>query len=365
MNYQSQEVSARMGLDEALKAFSGEICYLTLKDGTNIEIIPQNQPEMGYIDNQLYNQDNFNDEFVEENYEDNYNYNYEEMEYNNSGVFRGKGQNVNPKKSRLRKTILKSIDGKEKKVEKEEKLRNVNEKIIFEHTENNNYLQCANCLKFFLTEENESESKTNPQTPNKQDVRQQPQQQKQNLPQNQQKIPQNKQQYPPNQQMGIPQRPNQPQQKMPGQQTPQKIRQQNYQQMPQQQKGVPNQKQKNNVLPGNMRPNQQRIPNQVFRARKKESNRYASNNDRYIIHKNNYFVDNNINYNTDESNYYLSWGKQKKENKICPECSSKKKMPHNNSYRNIDVAKNLQFGYTDDNLYEYMENDYYEYPNNY
>ena len=143
------------------------------------------------------------------------------------------------------------------------------------------------------------------------------------------------------------------------QQTPQKP---NQQQMPQQQKGVPNQKKKNNILPGNMRPNQIPIPNQpVFRARKKESNRYTSNNDRYLIPKNNYFLDNNINYNTYESDYYPASGKQKKIYKICVECSSKQKMSHNNSYGNLNVAKNLQFN----NLSEYMNDDYYEYPDNY
>ena len=211
MNYQSQQINARMGLEEVLNTFSDEICYITLRDGSNIEIIPQNQPEMGYNDNQLnLQEEEFNDEFVEENFDENnnYDYDYEGLMLDSPTILRGKGQNINPKKSILRKTVLKSLDGreKEKKVETEVKLRNINEKILFNHIENNDYLQCVNCLKFFLTEGNENlnENKSKPQTPNKPKIPQQPQQQKQNYPQNQQqqypqnqqKVPKNQQQYP-------------------------------------------------------------------------------------------------------------------------------------------------------------------------
>ena len=410
MNYQSQQINARMGLEEAVNTFSDEICYITLRDGTNIEIIPQNQPEMGYNDNQLnLQEEEFNDEFVEENFDENnnYDYDYEGLMLDSPTILRGKGQNINPKKSILRKTVLKSLDGREqeKKVETEVKLRNINEKILFSHIENNDYLQCANCLKFFLTEgkENLNENKSKPQTPNKPKIPQQPQQQKQNYPQNQQqqypqnqqkvpnnqqqypqqypqnqqkypqnqqKLPQNQQKFPANQQIGIPQRPNQPQQIRPGQKTPQKPNQQYYQQIPQQQKGVINPKQKNNILPGNMKPNRPPNLNQfggggqipVFRARKKETNRYDSNND---------YLNNNA---SAEENYYSSSGKPRRYG-ICDECSSHKKMTKGNSYGNINVAKNLQFGfnnskkemgYTDNNLSELMKDeDYYEYPNNY
>ena len=136
MNYQSNQISTRMGLEEALNTFSGEICYLTLKDGTTIEIIPKNQIEFGYTDNQLENKEqfNYNDEFVEENIEDNYNnINYEQIISNQPTQLRGRGPNKKMAKS-LRKTVLKSLDGKdkEKQFKNKGKLRNLNDKLIYQ-----------------------------------------------------------------------------------------------------------------------------------------------------------------------------------------------------------------------------------------
>ena len=53
INYHSQVINARMSLEEALNAYSGEVKFLTLRDGTNIEIISGNQfyrkrPEVSY-----------------------------------------------------------------------------------------------------------------------------------------------------------------------------------------------------------------------------------------------------------------------------------------------------------------------------
>ena len=121
MNYDAQEIDARMSLDEALKAYAGEIQILTLRDGTNIEIISDNynfrsrprMGEMGYTDNQLRNVEENDNEFIEENLVDNYNqYNYQQITPTKQGLLRGKGQNKGLGKS-LRKTILRSIDGKE------------------------------------------------------------------------------------------------------------------------------------------------------------------------------------------------------------------------------------------------------------
>jgi hypothetical protein len=66
INY-NQMKNTRMGLNEALKSFSGEISYLTLKDGTCIEVMPDNyHPEKDYTDNQLQMGGENEDEFVEE-----------------------------------------------------------------------------------------------------------------------------------------------------------------------------------------------------------------------------------------------------------------------------------------------------------
>jgi len=197
MNYQSQKVSDRMTLKEALNAYYNDICYLTLKDGTNIEIIP----EMGYMDNQLdYGQSQ--NEFVEEKLPDySNNFNYNQVEQNSQGPLRGRGQNKKQLGKSLRKTVLKSLNGKgkEAKVQSQGKLRNVNALITF--TESNDYIQCANCLKFFPSDEDNENEKTDnssqqPQTPIKQQVQETPKKgqqlpKQQVNPQPQQKYPQN------------------------------------------------------------------------------------------------------------------------------------------------------------------------------
>ena len=387
MNYQSQQLNVKMGLEEAINNFQGEICYLTLKDGTNIEIVQKNQPEMGYINNKLNSPYEYNDEFVEEIQEQNFNnFNYEDSIPNQSGPLRGRGQKKKLGKS-LRKTVLKSIDGKEKvkEIKSSGKLRNLKEKIIYQETENNDFIQCANCFKFFPKDEKENENEiasnsNNPQTPNNQQVPSQPQ--------NNQFFPPHQQQnkiMPPNQPMGKQQRPpQQPQQPpRPGQKIPKYFPKQQYIQVvpPLPQRDGRNQRQKINIPQG--RPNQIPMPQQfkgqnyVFRARKKV-NRYESNNDRYYNSKNNYL---NNNVNTQRNYYPASGHKQKTENILCDECSSGKKMTHNTSYGNLNVARNLNFGfsgskketgYKDNNLTEYIDygNDYdnaeyYEYPSTY
>ena len=384
MNYQSHRAIERMRLEDALNEFASEICYITLKDGTNIEIIQNNQPKMDYIDDKNNLQYDYKDEFIEEFPEENTNnFNYQNMESNQPELqLRGRGQNKKLVKS-LRKTVLKSIDGKEKEKEiKKGKLRNLKDKIIFQQTESNDFLQCAHCFKFFESDENEAEKEKTadsnyPQTQNKQQLPPQ-QQNNQFFPPNQQ----GNKFIPPSQHKGPKRPPQPPQQIPPGHKMVQNIPKQQYQQQHhlQPQKVGPNQKHKNNIPQA--RPNQIPIPqqfwaqNQSFRARKKDSNRYESNNDRYFNSKNNYYLNNNFNK---EGNYFYpaSGKKQKTEYILCEECSSGKKMKHNTSYGNLNVARNLNYGfsgdkrvdeYTDNNPSEYMNyghTEYYEYPSSY
>lgn len=374
MNYQSHQINARMSLEEAINTFPGEICYLTLKDGTNIEIIQNNQleHEMGFIDNQLSSPNEYNDGFFEENIQQNdIDFNYQPQIFGQQGVLRGRGPNKKHGKS-LRRTVLKSLDGKEKEKKISEdgkKLKNLNEQIIVHQTETNDFLQCANCFKFFQMDEEEKEKKELkiPQIPNKQQTPSQPQKIQFN-PQNQQ----------PKQVMTGNVHP--PQQIREGQKIQQMLpkQQQKYQQItPQKQKIPSNQRQKMNIHQGNLRANQPPIQMQfraqpIFRARKKVTNRYDSNNDRYFNAKNNNTYANN-NFNNGGNYYYPPSGKKRiKEYKICDECSSKKKMRQNASYGNINLARNLNYGfnqdiqergYTDNNLSEFImdENEYYEY----
>ena len=174
MYNEPQVMNARMGLDEALRDYSRQICYITLNDGTNIEIIPNNQQnkrrsrqEIDQINNQIRKQKGNYNEFFEENYlENSEDLNYLQKSPNNQIILKEKGLKENIGKS-LRKTVLKSIDGSEKvaKVQKQEKLRffknNVNPCLneIIRHTEDNEFLQCANCKKFFCLDENEEKNK--------------------------------------------------------------------------------------------------------------------------------------------------------------------------------------------------------------
>ena len=440
-NYSPFEINSRMPLNEALNAYSDQISYITLKDGTNIEVYHDNQnfrqrPEMGY-NNQIQSQNDY--EFVEENIiETSPNAYYQQTPMNYPGPFRGKGL----KKSlgtTLRKTVLKSMTGKEPEanVPSEQKLRyfnpnkgnkSLNDIITF--TENNEYLQCANCKKFFISDEKEDENKD--QT-NNQPIQNENQNQNQKIPaQNQQFAqvtprkndqkknyqPYSGQQSPPPQQfqphqnisqfypqqghpsqnqyhqnqmmphnqkqqqniqMGFPPMPNQYQQQFYPQQGQhhQKQPQQYYQQIPvpqqkQNQRGV----QKGYGVQGSyiaqnapMSAQFRGQNNYVFRARKKEVNRYDSNNDRYI------------NYTSEENYIYPGSNKKRGSNrKLVFECPIHKKMIHNTSSNNIN--RNLSYGfkksysnapeigYTDNNLSEYINANemgmnnigYYKYP---
>ena len=430
-NYSPFEINSRMPLNEALNAYSDQISYITLNDGTNIEVYQDNQnfrqrPEMGY-NNRIQSPNEY--EFVEENIiETSPNAYYQQTPMNYPGPFRGKGL----KKSlgiTLRKTVLKSMTGKEPEanVPSEQKLRyfNPNKEIrslndIITFTENNEYLQCANCKKFFISDEKEDENKDQA---NNQPI--QNENQNQNIPEQNQQFaqvtprkndqkknyqPYSGQQSPPSQQfqpyqnisqfypqqgypsqhhhhqnqkqnipMGFPPMPNQYQQQFYPQQSHhhQKQPQQYYQQIPvpqqyQNQRGV----QKGYGVQGSYLA--QNAPmsaqfrgqnNYVFRARKKEVNRYDSNNDRYI------------NYSSEENYIYPGSNKKRGSNrKLVFECPIHKKIIHNTSSNNIN--RNLSYGYkksysnapesgyTDNNLSEYIKANemdmnnigYYKYP---
>ena len=394
MNYQSEGNYARMDLKEALKHYSNDILYLTLKDGTNIEIIPDKIPEMGYMDNQLSRHFEENDEFIEEKLEENpNNLLIKQMMPKQPGPLRGRGQKKFGKS--LRKTVLKSMNGneKEKKIEKNGKLRNTNDNLILKITENNDFIQCANCFKFFPPDEDEDNTKKESSIP--QNVRNDqklpsnyPKQIQPNYPQQQQQ----KYPLPQNPQMMMPQ----PPQVKPG--PGQKIPHSAHNQQQQYTKVIPTSKQQQNIVqrknvPGmnNIRPNQpppmnmqfRGGQNQVFRARKKTKNRYDSNNDRYFNSNNN-----NINYVTTEVNYYYpASGKKPVSSNYqiyeeYEEYPSQPKLTHNSSYGNLNVAKNLKYGFNkvsneiryadadvDNNMDDYLNNtDYYnnsyQYQNN-
>ena len=371
MNYQPQLNNIRMGLNEALNAYSNEICYLTLRDGTTVEIIP----EMSYINDQLQNEMNEN-EFIEDGNEGNFSdFNYQQMIVNHPAALRGRGQNKNIGKS-LRKTVLKSTNGKEKetKVRAKGKLRNF--KALINFTENNDFLQCGNCKKFFSKDDegNENENTNNssqPQTPNKQHIQN-------TSKKNQQQVSPQQQKYPQNEQMGYQPRSNQAHQgfqqfyqiKIPQNQRPQ---QQYYQQIPSNQQKSPGQK-KGRIPTGYFQPMATQFRGQIqpiFRARKKNS----SNTNRYNLNEN-YYIDQN--YSAEENYYYpISAKKHVSEQRIYIEYPINKKASHNINSSNSNVVKNLNFGmkrsissnqenpYTDNNLSEYIKTNnmgYYEYP---
>ena len=430
MNYNNQMISARMGLGEALQSYSGEIQFVTLKDGTNIEIIPNNPPEMAYMDNQFQNEFENQDDFVEEKVGGNiYNLNYQQVEKKQPGPLRGKKKVLGKP---LRKTVLKSIDGtqEEKSFDGQGKLRNLKNNAnpslneIIHFTENNDFLQCANCFKFFVSNEKEGQNTTqntgqkvnsNQQIPmqNQQIPKQNqqkspyPQQFPQQPPHHNQKHPQQpphhnqkqpqqpypnqqfpnypNQNYPPNMNKGFPQKPNQPQQMyqqvQPGKQVnPNKKKQQPqqfYQQMPGQQfKGVtfqqnqyPGQKNVQGFYPGmpNQPMNMQfRGQNQVFKARKKdieiETNELDDDN----------YYDNNV-----EQNYYypVSAKKVRSNKNIYVENPINKRTNYNIDNRGLprnlsygfkkNISSNREMGYIDNNLTEYVQYDdseYYQYP---
>ena len=123
----------RMDLEQALLTYGNDIDYLILRDGTSIEII---------------------DEFVQEKVEDNYD-NYMYKEINQDGTLRGKES-----KKVLRKTVLQSsMMNNQDNLRNYNNNKNNNEKnVIVKISENNEYLQCANCFKFFNSKETEEET---------------------------------------------------------------------------------------------------------------------------------------------------------------------------------------------------------------
>ena len=134
----------RMNLEQALLQNGNDINFLVLNDGTSIEIIDDYQNE--------------NDEFVEEKFdEDNYGYNnyiYKEIDQN--GTLRGKGLKKNNNMKPLRKTILKSINNDEGKLRST--VHDNNNNAMIKISENNEYLQCAHCFKFFNEKNDEEET---------------------------------------------------------------------------------------------------------------------------------------------------------------------------------------------------------------
>ena len=420
-NYSPYVINSRMPLNEALNAYSGQISYITLKDGTNIEVYQDNQnfrqrPDMGY-NNQIQGQNEY--EFVEENIiETSPNEYYQQSSVNYPVPFRGKDLKKSLGKT-LRKTVLKSMTGQEPEanVQSEQKLRfnpkkgnkSLNDLITF--TEDNEYLQCANCKKFFISDEKEDGNKDqannqpiqneNQNQPNEQATPQKNNQNKHYQPYSGQQSPPPQQFYP---QQGHPsQHPHHHQNQMmphhnqkhqqnfpmgfPPMQNPyqqqfypqkghhhQKQPQQFYQQIPVPQQ-YPSQRgaQKGYGVQGSyfapMSTQFRGQNNYVFRARKKEVNRYDSNNDRYI------------NYTTEENYMYPASAKKHGSNrKVVFECPIHKKIIHNSSSNNVN--RNLSYGYkksysnapesgyTDNNLTEYMNQNamgmnnigYYKYP---
>ena len=429
LNYDAQEINARMSLDEALKTYAGEIQILTLRDGTNIEIISDNynfrsmprMREVGYTDNKLGNVEENDNVFVEENLVDNFNqYNYQQITPVKQGLLRGKGQKKGLGKS-LRKTVLKSIDGKEQEKQFENGiLRNLksnkkkeNLNTIISFTENNDFLQCANCNKFFCSEEEPKTQKTTVnEAQNNQKIptnaQQIPQKPKQNIPYPQQfqpfpqKYPQKPKQNPKQQQKGhYQQGPQFPQNPYQGQNIPHKGQKippnmnMGFPQMPNQQgfpphhspfrgggqQKVPNQQQfyqqkhMYGGFPGfNPQMGQFRGNNQVFRARKREVNDYEEEYENYGDYDDN-IADNN--YAIEEVYYYPSSSKKfRSEKKASGEIPIRKNISHN--IENRGLTRNLSFGYKnniiprtefsydDNNINEYFDmndNEYYEYPN--
>ena len=416
--YEPQNIHSRMRLEEALQLYLGEIKTITLKNGKNIEIISDNQqfrskPQIINNYDKFQNVEEGNDEFVEETIKENYEqFDYQKMNPKLIEPLRGKSKGL---KKNLRKTILKSIDGSEQEKEfKNGRLRNTKaEKSIhglnniIQFSESNLFLQCANCHKFFNSEEKEEDkTKTDKNEQKIQNNHQevspqfhpnanpkspfpQPQQQHQNniiphsqkghqqgaafpnknqpYPYQHQIKPSNQQQYPPNMNMGFPQRQSQNQgfyQQKPNYNVPQ-MNQNQYQQIPPHQKNAFNNKGHNNISGGFPFPNQQMQNqfrgNQVFRARKKEVEEYEMDNENEINH--------NDNYDTEENYYYpASAKKNQRVKKIFinyPNNHKNSEFKRNLSGTKKNVSSQREFGYNDNNLTEFMntdENEYYEYP---
>ena len=332
-----------MNLEQALLQYGNDINYIILRDGTNIEII---------------------DDFIEENIEDNYGYdNYMYKEIDQNGTLRGRGL-----KKSLRKTVLKSNNNQGKLRFGNNYNNNIdNNKVIIKQTEDNEYLQCANCFKFFNSkesdEETENSSNINDNNNNIINIYNNKNQYNEKMrPQMPAQIPpKQNQQYPPYQ-------PNIPKQVMPPQQkynqnninnfNPPPYNNPQYQQRgPQQRMNIPNvppQSQlyyyNNNQIPkGNMRiPGINNQNNQVFRERKRNSGKYQQKE----IGQNNYVVNKypgsgkkQIN-NEYDANYYKNDTKYYEYPSINYAHSSNKQQ--NNNYYQNDVN-------------EFQENDSYGY----
>ena len=389
MNIRRNRRNIKMNLEQALLKYGNDITYLVLRDGTNIEIIDDYQNE--------------NDEFVEEKFdEENYGYNnyiYKEIDQN--GTLRGKGLKKNNNVGKpLRKTILKSTiidDGK---------LRSTlhDNNAIIRHSENNEYLQCANCFKFFNSKEDEEETDNTSNENNKNNTNQiQPQNYNNNINNNKNIRPQMPAQIPSRQpninQQYIPNQPNiPPKQVMPNQQrynqnypnypnNPQQQQQPYYHQNMGKYPPTPNQQQipprpqqrmnmppqpyyNNNQIPkGNMRIPYNNQNNQIFRARKRESGRYQhiEIKKEYIVNK--YpgsakkpriiendmmnqevgYTDNNLgNYFNENEIKYYDYPPIKYQSKNYFVHSSSKREENRNNYYQPDIE-------------EFQENDYYGY----
>ena len=364
MNIRGNHRNIRMNLEQALLQYGNDINYLVLRDGTNIEIIDD------------YQNENENDEFVEEKIdEDNYGYNnyiYKEIDQN--GTLRGKGLKKNGNMKPLRKTILKSINNDEGKLRSTVHDNNNNNAII-KISENNEYLQCANCFKFFNEKEDEDDTdntsnnaninSNNNININKNQIQPQNYNNVNNNNYNKNIRPQMPAQIPPRQNMynqqyipNQPNIPNIPKQVMPPQQKynqnyPNNIQQQQpyYHQNqgkypppqnqqiprgPQQRMNMPQPYYNNNnqIPKSNMRIPYNNQNNQIFRARKRNSGRYQQVETKTEFIQKNYVV-----------NKYPG--------------SAKKP-------RNIENDMiNQEVGYTDNNLGNYFnENEikYYDYP---
>ena len=422
INYPTQVINARMNLDDALKTYSDKVQFITLRDGTNIEIVSNNQnfrrrPEGSYTDNQLmnYQQENV-DEFVEENVFDNIqNFNNMQMPQNNPVQLRGRGQKKGMKKS-LRKTILKSINGNENEKQFENgKLKNLradkpnlNLNDIIQFSENNEFLQCANCHKFFASDEKEEDKnkENNKTTVNDQKIQPQPQPQPQQFPQNQQPKFPSPQQFQPFPQPGHHQqktnqhqfKPNQHHQKpnqnqyynmpfmnmnMGFNQMQQFVPQMQHNQKKHHHHQIPHQKQQQNFgfnqnqfMPGRMPMINQQMNqfigggfNQAFRAKKKEVTDEMGNED-----FDEYDEYNNLNnYNTENIYMYPASAKKYNSNKkMYPMAKKVEQISNRGLTRNLSYGfkkeSNQQFGYPNMNVIEYdnaNEIEYSEYPSNY
>ena len=414
-----------MGLEEALRDYSGQICYLTLNDGTNIEIIPNNQQnsgkiiqQIGNINNQIKTPRKDYNKLVEQNYLKNTeNLNNKQKSPIHQELLKEKDLNKTLGKS-LKKTVLKSLDGSEKeaKIQELEKLRFFKNKAnpclneIIRFTEDNEFLQCANCKRFFCLDENEEQNKNtvnneqnqinnnkkiSPQAQQYQQITPQkyprtqdnqvypnqpkifPQQapQHHNLPNplpqqgySQLNVPQNHNSQK-NIQTGYPQRPTKP---IPyPYQTQTNQNQQYYQQIPvqkqyiqQQRIDVNNQQQyyEQNYTPKGygtqgsyeiiyqpMIVEYQRQKNYINKGRKNETFKYNSNNNRY-----------NYDSFTQEGNCPICGKKKKSERKLYFESPIQTKINQNLSGTN-NMIRNLSFGFKNNQKLEYVDNGPNEY----